>query len=87
MAGKEVLSGVRLWFEPAVKIASMLILAGVLFARQEARFTQVELKLQSTAPQMEKLEQSLVSLRDEVVKLRIELAETRAVQRERDTKR
>ncbi|MEN6536828.1 MAG: hypothetical protein ABFD89_24445 [Bryobacteraceae bacterium] len=73
----------RAWFEPVVKVASMLILAGVLFARQEARFTQVELKLQNTAPQMEKLEKSLTSLRDEVIKLRIELAETRAVQAER----
>ena len=80
------LTVIRNWFEPVLKVGTMLVLAGVLYARQEARFTRIEAKMESTGPQMAELEKSLVSLRDEVIKLRIELAETRAVQMERGRK-
>jgi hypothetical protein len=60
-----------------VKLITILVLAGVIYARQEARIYSIERSVTTWEQNIKELTGELVKTREELVKLRVETAEMR----------
>lgn len=75
---RTLMDQVRAWLDPVLKIIVVLVMAGILWGRVETRLGRIETHIVDEPKKLDSLGAELTSLKEEVIKLRIEMAETRA---------